>query len=50
MLWIDLIDIIYLLIGVIIGATFVAGLASRICDDCERRNNGFGKEIQDIAN
>lgn len=39
MLWIDLIDIVYLLIGIIIGAAFVAGLASRTCDDCERRNN-----------
>lgn len=36
MLFIDMIDIIYLIIGIIIGAAFVAGLATRTCENCER--------------
>lgn len=39
MLFIDLIDIVYLLIGVIIGASFVAGFATRVCENCERGDN-----------
>ena len=40
MLFIDLIDILYLVIGAIVGATTVAYLDSHTCDDCkERRNN-----------
>ena len=39
MLFIDLIDIIYLLVGVVIGATIQAYLDTRTCDDCERSDN-----------
>ena len=39
MLFIDLIDIIYLVIGAIVGASTVAYLDSRTCDECERSDN-----------
>lgn len=36
MLFIDLIDIVYFVIGVLIGATVQAYLDSRTCEKCER--------------
>ena len=39
MLWIDFIDIIYLAVGILIGATIQAYLDSCTCDECERSNN-----------
>lgn len=39
MLFIDLIDIVYLVIGAIVGASVVAYLDSHTCDECERSDN-----------
>lgn len=38
MLFIDMIDIIYLLLGVIIGSTIVSYIDSMTCDDCKERS------------
>lgn len=37
MLWLDIIDIIYLLVGVLLGYIICAGITKDECEECEYR-------------
>ena len=39
MLFIDLIDIIYLIVGIVIGACFMTFIDYLTCEDCKRRED-----------
>ena len=39
MLFIDMIDILYLLVGAIIGACFMSGVDYLTCEDCKRSDD-----------
>lgn len=39
MLFIDLIDVLYLVVGVLVGVGLTTLIDSRICDDCKERSN-----------